>query len=278
MKIRESAVAGRFYPGNPEEITSQLNQILAKESPLIDQSLAQNQIIGAVVPHAGYMFSAYQAIHFFEILKLSKQQFDTFIIINPNHTGYGKEISLDENDYWASPYGNIKIDKKFCDQLNFPVSADAHKFEHSGEVMLPLLQFSLKYSFNIVPITLSNQNKENAELVADAIIKANKILKRKICLIASSDFSHYVTPEVGVKMDGQVIEKILDLDPAGVYREVTNKDISICGFGPIMALMYYALKTDRSPKVKVLRKGNSGDIMPSEEVVDYVSILFHSQQ
>ncbi len=89
MKIRQPAVAGTFYPGNRAAIHKLIDQILAKESPQIDLSLSKKKIIGAVVPHAGYMYSAYQAIHFFEILKNSNQRFDTFFIINPNHTGHG---------------------------------------------------------------------------------------------------------------------------------------------------------------------------------------------
>ncbi|MCD4665839.1 MAG: AmmeMemoRadiSam system protein B, partial [Bacteroidales bacterium] len=69
MKIRQPAVAGRFYPDSKAEIKQMLSEILEKENKFIDRELSRKQIIGAVVPHAGYMFSAYQAIHFFEILK-----------------------------------------------------------------------------------------------------------------------------------------------------------------------------------------------------------------
>ncbi len=89
MKTRQPAVAGRFYPGTKDELSIQLSQILRKEDEHIKRELARKKIIGAVVPHAGYMFSAYQAIHFFELIKATDVQFDTFIIVNPNHTGYG---------------------------------------------------------------------------------------------------------------------------------------------------------------------------------------------
>jgi len=176
MKTRQPAVAGRFYPGTKDEINIQLSQILRKEDEFINRNLAQKKIIGAIVPHAGYMFSAYQAIHFFEILKNSQQQFNTFFIINPNHTGYGAEISLDENDYWETPFGKIEIDKDFYDFLDFSESASAHKFEHSGEVMLPLLQYSIEYDFKIVPVTLTKQNPENAKFIANEIYKAQKTI------------------------------------------------------------------------------------------------------
>ena len=155
MKTRQAAVAGRFYPGSKKEISLQLSQILKQENANIDRSLSKTKIIGGIVPHAGYMYSGYQAMHFFEIVTSSANQYDTFFIINPNHTGYGAEISLDENDYWETPFGKIEIDKDFYDFLDFSESPEAHKFEHSGEVMLPMLQYSLIYPFKIVPVTIS---------------------------------------------------------------------------------------------------------------------------
>ncbi len=277
MKTRQAAVAGKFYPGSKEEISRQLDKILQKEEPFIDISLSKKKIIGAVVPHAGYMYSAYQALHFFEILKHSQQQFDTFFIINPNHTGYGAEIALDENDYWDSPFGKVEIDKDFYDFLDFSESEDAHRFEHSGEVMLPLLQYSLDYPFKIVPITISDQNPKNAQFIAQNIIKANNILKRKICIIASSDFSHFVNPDEGKALDKFVIDEILNFNPEGVFQQVQDKNISVCGFGPIMTLIEYSQMFTKNPKVKILKIGHSGEVIPSNDVVDYVSMLFYEK-
>jgi AmmeMemoRadiSam system protein B len=275
MKMRHPAVAGRFYPGTAHEIRQQLSRILEKERPGIDLSLGEKEIIGAVVPHAGYMFSAYEAIHFFEILKHSEQQFDTFFIINPNHTGYGEAICLDENDAWETPFGDVELDKEFHELLSFPESSDGHRFEHSGEVMVPLLQYSLNYPFRIVPITLSRQNPHNAALIANSIFKANEILGKRICIIASSDFSHYVDPHEGNKLDQYVINEILNMNTEGVFREVREKEISVCGFGPIMTLMEYAKLADETPRTRVLRIGHSGEVIPSSEVVDYVTVLFY---
>ncbi|MCB0824399.1 MAG: AmmeMemoRadiSam system protein B [Bacteroidales bacterium] len=277
MKTRRPAVAGRFYPATAPEIKKQLSEILNKERQFIDISLSQKEIIGAVVPHAGYMFSGYQAIHFFEILKNTNQQFDTFFIINPNHTGYGSEISLDENDSWETPFGRVDIDYDYYDLLDFAESASAHKFEHAGEVILPLLQNHLDYPFRIVPITMSRQTTDNARFIAQNIFKANALLKKKICLIASSDFSHFVHPGEGRELDRFVINEILKMNPAGVYKEVKDRDISVCGFGPIMTLMEYAKLVSENPQARILKIGHSGEVMPSSEVVDYVSILIYNE-
>jgi len=278
MKKREPAVAGRFYPGSADEINVQLAGILRKEKPNIDISLAKNTILGGIVPHAGFMYSAYQAIHFFEILRLSGQRFDTFFIINPNHTGYGPEIALDENDRWKTPYGEVEIDKLFHGFLDIRESADAHKFEHSGEVMLPLLQYALDYPFKIVPITMLRQNPQNAVRIANAIVEANKNLHKRICVIASSDFSHFVDPEEGKRLDRFVIDNILALNTEGIFREVHEKHITVCGYGPIMTLIEYARLVSKDPGISILKTGHSGEIHDANEVVDYVSALVYQKQ
>jgi len=277
-KTRQATVAGRFYPDNREEIIKQLSDVLNSESKNIDKSLAQHQIIGAIVPHAGYMFSAYQAVHFFEILKSSEEKFDTFFIINPNHTGYGTEISFDVNKYWQTPLGITEIDGDFYNEMDFEFAADAHQYEHSGEVMLPMLQYFLDYPFKIVPITLSRQNLQNAKKIAKSIFDANQTFKKKICIIASSDFSHFQKPKEGFELDQLVVDRILKFDSEGVEDEVNSNHISVCGYGPIMTLMEYAKMVSNSPQNKILKRGHSGEIIPSNEVVDYISFLFYNNK
>ena len=274
MKTRKAAVAGRFYPGTKSEIEKNLSEILVKEKDNIDYSLSKKKIIGSIVPHAAYMFSAYQAVHFYEILKNSNQQFDTFIITNPNHTGYGEDISIDSHDAWETPLGKVMIDTDFKRQMPFTVSPDAQKFEHSGEVQLPMLQYFLDYEFKILPITMSVQNIENAEFIANTIHRANQKLRKNICIIASSDFSHFVEPLAGKKLDRYVIDEILKLNTKGVQKEVRENSISVCGYGPIMTLMEYSKLVSPSPIARVMKIGNSGEIIPSNEVVDYVSMIF----
>jgi AmmeMemoRadiSam system protein B len=276
MKTRHAAVAGKFYPGTDREITSQLTAVLEKEKGRIDLSLARVQILGGVIPHAGYMFSAYEAVHFFEILRVSGKEYDTVVIVNPNHTGAGADIALDDSDQWETPMGLVGVDKEFNGALPFDLSPEAHRHEHSGEVMLPMLQFFLAFPFKIVPVTLSRQNVENAQSLAYAIHEAGIRLHRRILLIASSDFSHYVHPAVGKQLDEHVTRQILKLDSKGVHREIREKKISACGYGPIMTLIEYALLAAEKPRATILRVGHSGEVIPSREVVDYISILFYA--
>ena len=272
-KIRKPAVAGRFYPSNKKELDTLIEEIYNKEKSQIEQDSSSHDIIGGVVPHAGYIFSAYQAIHFFEHIRNYKEKFDTFIIINPNHTGFGEKISADSHSYWESPYGLVEQDAEFLEELELPFSDVAHSHEHSGEVMIPLLQYFVRYSFKIVVITLSQQNPEQARYLAQRIFDTSKKVNKKIAIIASSDFSHFKPAKTGFMMDEMVLEQIKKQDINKLYNVVRENNISVCGYGPIMCLMEYSSMLGKY-ETKILARGHSGQIIASDKVVDYISILF----
>jgi MEMO1 family protein len=92
-------------------------------------------------------------------------------------------------------------------------------------------------------------------------------------LIASSDFTHYESPITGFKKDQYVIDPILKFDSEGVYNAVNNHHVTVCGFGPIMTLLEYARLIDEKAAIRILKRGNSGEVYPSNEVVDYISFL-----
>jgi MEMO1 family protein len=275
MKTRDAVVAGSFYPGTKDEINHLLEKIYSHEKQNINTGLSSKNLIGAVVPHAGYIFSAYEAVHVFEILGKSPVKYDTFFIINPNHTGYGREIEVDSNERWNTPLGSVEIDKDFVDRLELPVSDSAQMREHSAEVMLPFLQKWISYPFKIVPICILRQNPLTSSEIAEKIYRTNHTLQKKIFIIASSDFSHYVDPEKGKEKDSLVLKELEKLDSSHLYDTVIRNRISVCGYGPIMTLIEYSKMVTEKPETTILARGNSGKSMPSSSVVDYVSVLFH---
>jgi len=184
-------------------------------------------------------------------------------------------MAFDSNDYWDTPYGKVEVDKAFTDKLNIPVSDLEEKREHSGEVIVPMLKYFLDYEFKIAPVTMTMQNYQNASKLANSLFEANQELKKNIFIIASSDFSHFLTPKRGEENDQYVIDKIQKFDSKGIEKVISDMQISVCGYGPIMTVMEYAQLVSENPKTKILRKGNSGDVIPSNEVVDYVSMLFY---
>jgi AmmeMemoRadiSam system protein B len=272
--VRKSAVAGRFYPGNPSSLIDLMDQLLLFEKEKIDYKLTSNEILGGIVPHAGMVYSGYQAVHFFELVKQSNQTFDTIVIVNPNHSVRCDGLfNISNYGYWETPLGKIETDPEFSNALGIEINNQAHDFEHSGEVQLPFIQHFFKFQYKLVMITMNVQHCESATLLADKLVHAVKQTGRKILLIASSDFNHYESQLTGFYKDQYVIDRILEFDDVGTYNEVKNHHVSACGYGPIMTLLTYTKLIEKKPSITILKRGHSGEVYPSEEVVDYVSFL-----
>jgi AmmeMemoRadiSam system protein B len=277
MTVRKSSVAGSFYPASSEEIKKIFEEALEKEKGKIKTELKDKNIVGGVSPHAGYIYCVREAVHLFEIIKEKGEEYDTIVIINPNHTGYGEAVSVDSNEYWETPFGNIEVDTEFGAELSFPKEPMAQRFEHSGEVMLPYLCYFLKNDFKILPICMMRQDLQTARNIAEKVKDVSEKLKRKIFILISSDFTHFKSPEKGAELDSYAIESLLKMDSMEFQERVMEKDISICGMGPIMVLMEYSKMVLKNPKLEILKRGHSGEVYPSDEVVDYVSIVVYEE-
>ena len=276
--IRKPSAAGRFFPGKEKALKDLISQMLREEKPVI-QSLNNLEIMGGIVPHAGYIYSGKTALHFFEALAQQKFTFDTAIILSPNHTGWGPGVALDEHDAWETPLGIVEIDKDLSNLLDLESSSEAHEIEHSAEVMLPMLQYFFKQGLKILPISLWDQSPLVARSLGLQLVAAKKKLGKKILVIASTDFSHYVSPEFGIEQDDMALDRIAQFDISGLSRVIHQNDISICGYGPVMTLLAMAKLIYQKPAFKILSRSHSGNTIKSEEVVHYVSgVVFNAAQ
>jgi AmmeMemoRadiSam system protein B len=246
-------------------------------------------VYGGVVPHAGYVYSGPVAAWFYQALKNNIKEKVTFIILGPNHTGQGSYISLYPPDgVWETPLGKVKLNKRLAEKISecglVQIDEKAHIYEHSIEVQLPFLQYIFPASpstadkagrpdFDFVPICLMKQDLTTALELGAFLGEAARAFDQKIIFIASSDFSHYVSPETAKKNDSLAISAIEDLDAALMMKNIRKYDISMCGYGPIGAVMS-AVKSLGCKKGKLLHYGHSGDIQPMDEVVGYASIVF----
>ena len=277
MSIRSAEVAGIFYPGSAKEIRDLLSQKVSVEKRRMKTKLNPKGIIGGIVPHAGYEYSAKEAVHFFDFIQKYEKKIDTFVIVNPSHTGSIHQISIDIHDTWNTPLGNVHLDKELMDFMDIPRSDDAQSSEHSAEVILPYLQHFLDYQFQILPITMKKQSYKASMDLAEKIYKANQVKKRNLIIIASSDFSHYERPEVAFYNDNLVINRIMNNSIRGLYDTIQENNISVCGYGPIMTLMFYSRFVEPDYNVEILARGNSSKFKDDNEelVVDYVAALFY---
>lgn len=264
--IREPVVAGQFYPGSPSSLEAQLNK-------LIDKKAQKEDVIGAVSPHAGYMYSGAVAG-----ATLSRIQFkDTFIVMGPNHTGYGKLFSIMTEGTWRTPLGEVKIDSKLGKQMlagsqNLEEDQVAHLYEHSVEVQVPFLQY-FKKDFKIVPIVLSHAPRAVYKEIGKAIAKAIKELQSQAVIIASSDMTHYEPQETATKKDNQAINAILELNEDELLNRVEKLNITMCGYAPT-AILIAAAKELGAKHAELVKYQTSGDVTGDYSgVVGYAGII-----
>ena len=272
--IRKAFVAGSFYPGTENAIREQLQNIKSQLNYTIPSDLNINRIFGGVLPHAGHVYSAYHTLSFFEILVHLATDFDSFIILHPLHRGGYLDFACDGHDLWETPLGELAVDKEFIKALDVDISSEMLENEHSAEVLLPYIQF---YNFQdkmIIPIGISKQEPNISRVISSKILRAQELTGRKVCIIASSDFSHFLSPDEGFQHDQKVLDCIEQKDIICVNDTIRRENISVCGYGPIMALMEFSGLMNTRYQSKILSRGHSGEVSPSDSVVDYISMLF----
>lgn len=290
--IRRAVASGQFYEGDKKNLENRIkNCFLDKRGPETLPEIKQKKpaVKGLVVPHAGYIYSGAIAAHSYNFL--SEHGFaDVFIILGPNHTGMGSGVSIMTNGSWQTPLGEVEINEEIANKLWTGIidkDDTAHNYEHSIEVQLPFLKYcSKEKSFTFIPICIGMQDKETSKeigkILADVINKSDE----NIVIIASSDFSHigfnyYTMPPKGIsvdeytkKQDMLAINKIINYDPDGLIDIVNSKNISMCGAGPVAAMLW-ATKILDGKHVELLKYGSSYEVHPGSSCVGYGSLAIY---
>lgn len=273
MRTRNAAVEGRFYPSTKSRIFDQIMEI-EQSGRYPEPDLSPGQVFGAVLPHAGHLYSGYQTIPFFQLIRKHRIFPDTFVIVHPNHSGHGIPLAIDESVLWTNAIGEVPVDIELAGAMELPFDRMAHAREHSAEVIIPFIQYFLSdHRFSIVPVCMMDQTHKNASLVAERINQGVTHTGRRIMVIASCDFSHFLPPAEGQELDQYILDSILDRNAPGVEQAVIENRVSVCGYGPIMSLMEYARSQSPDYKIEILARGHSGEVSPSPEVVDYISLI-----
>lgn len=264
--LRKPHVTGYFYPAKREELLEELNK-------LIPATKETTRAIGIVVPHAGYIYSGPVAGRVYAQLEIPK----TIVMLGVNHTGRGTRVSLFLQGEWETPLGTVVVNtglgKVLLDNCEF-IKEDyaAHSEEHSLEVQLPFLQ-KLKPHFEIVAMVFMPLDLEMARIIGKAIANAIKTSKESVLLLASSDMTHYEADKIAREKDSLAIDKILALDPRGLYRIVQQNNISMCGLNPVLVLLF-AAKELGAKGGKLVHYMTSGEISGDfDAVVGYAGIV-----
>jgi AmmeMemoRadiSam system protein B len=269
MTTRPPAVAGSFYEGTPERLRAQVEACFAVNAP----AETKERFLGAVVPHAGLVYSGHVAAAFYAMAELPRR----FVILCPNHTGAGHFAAINREGSWRTPLGDVPIDTPLADALMaatplFAEDAKAHAREHSLEVQLPFLQHLLG-DFTFVPICLGAHRYDYAEEAGRAIAEVLREQAEPVAILASSDLNHYEDQRTTMRKDQQAIDEVVRRDPRGVWRVAEEQDVSMCGFIPTTAMLVAANALGAS-RAKLIKHATSGDVNGDySQVVGYASLL-----
>jgi AmmeMemoRadiSam system protein B len=263
--LRPPAVAGQFYPGTRDALLTDLATYLPRPKKLIPA-------LGCIAPHAGYMYSGAVAGAVYSSIQIPERA----VLLCPNHTGKGRPLSLMREGAWETPLGAVSIDTDLASALLdqtplLEINSDAHRSEHAIEVQLPFLQF-LRADLRFVPIAIGTSRWDYLASVGEALGRSLASYGKKTLIIASSDMNHYESDEITRVKDAKAIDRILALDPAGLYEVVMNEDISMCGYGPA-TIMLIAAKSLGATHAEQIRYATSGDVSGDRRmVVGYAGI------
>ena len=260
-KIRDSIVAGSFYPDDPYVLGMQIEDYL-NNAKLLDI----NNIKALICPHAGYIYSGQVAAYSFK--QIINKKFDIIIIISPSHSESFDFVSVYDGDAYNTPLGRVGIDKKRSTLLveNNPrihFSDKGHNNEHSIEVQLPFLQ-SMFGEFEFIPVVIGSQSRQNIHAIGKSISEVFK--GENIIIIASSDLSHYHPYNDAVILDKQVENLVGKFDIDNLEEEFLKSNIEMCGGGPVAAAMI-AAKNLGANKALILKYLNSGDVSGERKAV-----------
>jgi hypothetical protein len=269
--IRESVIAGSWYPGDPARLTRDITGYLERAPA----AQIEGDLVALIVPHAGYMYSGPVAAYAYKLLE--GREYDVVVIVAPSHRAYFKGSSVYPEGGYRTPLGVVPVAEEITTELMDASSLvthvrQAHSQEHSLEIQLPFLQVILK-EFRLVPIVMGAQDYHTSEELARVLAGVAK--GKKCLLVASTDLSHFHPYARAVELDKAVLDKVKDFDPRGLSAELEKGRCEMCGGGPTMSVMLAAraLGADRST---VLHYANSGDVTGDHSsVVGYMAAALY---
>lgn len=263
---RQAAVAGQFYPGRQKELKAEVVAFLR-------QRRAPEQAIGMMVPHAGYIYSGAIAGETFSQVKIP----DRVVLIGPNHTGHGAPRAVYPSGVWHTPLGEARIDGDLAARIidDCPGSlADelAHRYEHSLEVQVPFIQVAAPQA-RLVPVCLAPAPLRELLEFGTCLGRLLATGSPPALLVASSDMTHFESAEAAREKDQKALDRILALDPEGLYRRVAADRISMCGVVPTVVMLAAARELG-AQRARLVRYGHSGERSGDYgEVVGYAGVI-----
>ena len=192
----------------------------------------------------------------------------------------GRALAIDERGaHGRPPLGEVPIDAEFALALQqrFPALHNdpaAHRAEHAAEVetSFPAVEAAeFADRTDRAPGPGSSKYSSNWGMALADVLPAGR--GDPVLIVASSDMNHYESDVVTRAKDHHAIERILTMDARGLFDVVTQQNISMCGFGPAVAMLTAARQLG-AKAAELVKYATSGDISGDRDmVVGYAGVV-----
>lgn len=255
--VRQSIIAGTWYPGQPDELREMINDFLSNVEP----RPTEGKLVGLVAPHAGYVYSGQVAAYAYRQLRPNGETtelLDLVVVISPLHRMMIGQFATSRAAHYETPLGLVPLDAGAVDALDEAVGLDRVGFdnEHSLEIQLPFLQVVLG-EFKLLPVMVGDQDFHSCQKLADAL--ADLLRDRSALIVASTDLSHFYPYNRAVQIDHGTLAYIANFDPEGLAQALQTHRAEACGGGPVVVTLL-AARTLGADRADVLKYANSGDV------------------
>lgn len=275
--VRRTHGDGRWFPGDKAALSKMINAYIgaAKVSPI------KGRIIGAISPHAGYIYSGPIAGYVFRVIKeqaAKGEAPDTVVILGLCHRGGCRGVALMDGDAIRSPLGEMALDKDAATLLtsNRPsiyLNYAPHNDEHSAENVIPFVQAVLPNARLVVGLIGDQDPKTLNEMVV-GLVELAKV--KKILVIASSDMLHDPDYTLVTRTDQASLKMVAALQTPELLKRWSYENQIFCGMSAVVVTMRFAEKQGCREGI-VLRYRNTGDDYPESRgswVVGYAAVVF----
>jgi AmmeMemoRadiSam system protein B len=264
VRVRPTAVAGRFYPADAtalaDLVDALLGEVRAEQSPA--------RPLAAIAPHAGYQYSGGVAAACYARLGRWRSGIARVVLLGPAHFAPLQGMAVPSVDAFDTPLAPVEIDDDARSVAlgNPAVALDdhVHAVEHSLETQLPFLQRALGPDVPVLPVLVGRTPPETAAALLSTLCSTDGSVG-----VVSTDLSHYLPVERASERDARTTAAILARDPSAVGPD------DACGHWPLRGLLRHAV--DRDLDIELLGLATSADGgADARRVVGYGAFLLHA--
>ena len=275
--IRQSVIAGDWYPGQPDVLRRTLKGYLADA----EKVELEGELKALISPHAGYAYSGPTAAYAYKQLE-NGHAFDTVAVLSPLHQAYLGRFAVTKASHYETPLGLVEVDAELVEALGKEVTLNRAGFdgEHSLEIQLPFLQQVLG-TFTLLPVMLGEPLTSDRGLAACRELGAAlaKLMRdRKALIVASTDLSHLYDYDDVVRHDRVMVELVERFDVEGLARALIEGRCHACGGAPVVTTLLTAQALGAN-RAMVLHYTNSSDVTgnrrPGSYIVGYMAAAIY---